>query len=155
MAEFVTQGSKWSVEQWEKQNNRLGQMLFDQRISESPDWVSVRNIRKSYQAVNHLYPRLMEMKVSTEDRDKNENLNTKILTSLMSLQLEQLVNSANDLSQSTQFLTLERRNFVQQLIVALGISAVVIICINIYLIGKSVVRPLKGTLQRGRENRRR
>ncbi len=144
MAEFVNQGSKRSLEQWGKQNKRLGQMLGDEIIAESTDRELLRDVRKSYQAMNQLYPRLMDMAASTETRDQSQDLNTKkMLTSLMYLQLEQLVNGAYDLSKATQALTLKRRNFVQQLIVGLGASAVFIILINIYLIRKSLIRPLK------------
>ena len=69
----------------------------------------------------------------------------------MSLQLEQLVNAANDSSEAAQLITLTRRSFVQKLIVAGGGSLVIIILINIYLIRKSVVHPLK-ILSRGAEN---
>jgi PAS domain S-box-containing protein len=143
-AEFVNQGSVRSLEQWEKENKRLGQMLNDEVIFASTDPAFLRDVRKSYHAVNQLYPRLVEMRVSTGHGAQSQDVNAKkMLTSLMYLQLEQLVNGANDLRTASQSLTLKRRNFVQQLIVGLGISAVFIILINIYLIRKSVIRPLR------------
>ena len=66
-----------------------------------------------------------------------------MLTSLMSIRLEQLVKAANDLNRVSQSVTLNRRHFVQKIIVAGGVSLVIVILINIYLIRKSVVRPLK------------
>ena len=76
--------------------------------------------------------------------DERQDLREKdMLTSLMSIRLEQLVKAANDLNRVSQSVTLNRRHFVQKIIVAGGVSLVIVILINIYLIRKSVVRPLK------------
>ncbi len=129
----------------------VGEILNHGVISESIERPLLEDLRKVYQSVNHLYPRVVEMRASI---DQNQDLKTKkMLTTLMSLQLEQLLNAAIDLSEASQLLTLNRRKFVQELIVALGISAVLIILINIYLIRKSVVRPLKALSNGSRENR--
>jgi hypothetical protein len=58
----VNQGSKRSLEQW-KQNKRLGQMLGDKLSLNQPTEL-LRDVRKSYQAMNQLY-RLMDVAAST------------------------------------------------------------------------------------------
>lgn len=142
--DYIDHGNRRALSQWEKYNNSLGQILNNETISESMDQALLASLRNSYQAVNHLYPRVREMKSSTESGDQSQDLKEKeMLTSLMHLQLEKLVNGADDLSKATQSLTLKRRNFVQQLIVALGVATVVIILTNIYLIRKSFIQPLK------------
>jgi PAS domain S-box-containing protein len=141
MDDYLDHGSERVLRQWDKLNKTLGQLLDYEVISESIERPLLEDLKKVYRSVNYLYPRVAEMRASI---DQNQDLKTKkMLTNLMSLQLEQLVIAANNLSEATQLLTLNRRYFVQQLIVALGISAVLIILINIYLIRKSVVRPLK------------
>ncbi|MEJ2719282.1 MAG: GAF domain-containing protein, partial [Deltaproteobacteria bacterium] len=84
-------------------------------------------------------------------RGRSQDAATKdMLGKLMLLRLEELVNTANDLSRATQSRTLERRYFVQQIIMAVGILGVAIIFINVHLIRKSVVQPLK-RLSKGAE----
>jgi PAS domain S-box-containing protein len=140
MDDFLDQGSERILGQWDKHYKTVGEILNHGVISESIERPLLEDLRKVYQSVNHLYPRVVEMRASI---DQNQDLKTKkMLTTLMSLQLEQLLNAAIDLSEASQLLTLNRRKFVQELIVALGISSVLIILINIYLIRKSVVRPL-------------
>jgi PAS domain S-box-containing protein len=141
MDDFLDHGSERVLRQWDKLNKTFGEMLDYEAISESMERPLLEDLKKVYRSVNHLYPRVIEMRASF---DQNHDLKTnKMLTNLMSLQLEQLVIAANNLSEATQLLTLNRRYFVQQLIVALGISTVLMILINIYLIRKSIVRPLK------------
>jgi PAS domain S-box-containing protein len=141
MDDYLDHGSGRALRQWDKLNKTLGQILDYEVISESIERPLLTDLKKVYRSVNYLYPRVVEMRASF---DQNQDLKTKkMLTNLMSLQLEQLVIAASNLSEATQLLTLNRRKFVQELIVALGISTVLIIFINIYLIRKSVVRPLK------------
>jgi PAS domain S-box-containing protein len=149
MDDFLDHGSERTLRRWERYNKNFGQMLDYGVISESVERPLLEDLNKVYRSVNHLYPRVVEIRASF---DQNHDLKTKeMLTNLMSLQLEQLVIAANNLSEATQLLTLNRRYFVQQVIVALGISTVLIILINIYLIRKSVVRPLK-VLSNGAES---
>ena len=141
MDDFLDHGSERVLRQWDKLNKTFGEILDYEVISESIERPLLEDLKKVYRSVNYLYPRVVEMRASF---DQNQDLKTKkMLTNLMSLQLEQLVIAANNLSEATQLLTLNRRKFVQELIVALGISTVLIILINIYLIRKSVVRPLQ------------
>jgi PAS domain S-box-containing protein len=141
MDEYLDHGSERVLRQWDKLSKTLGQILDYEVISESIERPLLEDLKKAYRSVNYLYPRVVEMRASF---DQNQDLKTKkMLTNLMSLQLEQLVIAANNLNEGTQLLTLNRRYLVQQLIVALGISTVLIILINIYLIRKSVVRPLQ------------
>src|SRR5208283_3254939 len=142
--DFLHDGNERLLGQWEKQIKTLGKLISNEMISESIDEPLLDDVRKSYRALNHLYPRLLEMRDSTGAGDASQDVNSKeMLTSLMYLQLEQLVNGANDLSRVIQSRTLERRLLVQQLILILGISAVSIVLFNIYVIRKSVVNPLK------------
>lgn len=141
MDEYLDHGSERTLRQWDKLHLTFGERLDYEVISESIERPLLEDLKKVYRSVNHLYPRVVEMIASF---DQNQDLKTKkMLTSLMSLQLEQMVIAANNLGEATQLLTLNRGHFVQQLIVALGISTVLIILINIYLIRKSVVRPLQ------------
>jgi len=152
MKDYLEQGNKRILGQWDEQNLRLGRLLDEGQLSESLDTALLEGIRQRYQAVNHLYPRLIEMRASTETGDLNHDVTaTKMLSALMFLQLEQLVHTANDLSMTTQTLTLKKRNFVGSLIVALGILAVMVILVNIHLIRRSVVYPLQ-MLSKGAES---
>ena len=152
MKDYLEQGNKRILGQWDEQNLRLGRLLDEGQLSESLDTALLEGIRQRYQAVNHLYPRLIEMRASTETGDLNHDVTaTKMLSALMFLQLEQLVHTANDLSMTTQTLTLKKRNFLRSSIVALGILAVIVILVNIHLIRRSVVYPLQ-MLSKGAES---
>ena len=141
MDNYLDHGSERVLRQWDKLNKTFGQILDYEVISESIERPLLEDLKKVYGSVNYLYPPVVEMRASF---DQNQDSKTKkMLTNLMSLQLEQLVIAANDLSEATQLLTLNRRKLVQELIVVVGISIVLIILINIYLIRRSVVRPLK------------
>jgi hypothetical protein len=149
MDEYLDHGGERVLRQWDKLSKTLGQILDYEVISESIERPLLEDLKKVYGSVNYLYPRVVEMRASF---DQNQDSKTKkMLTSLMSLQLEQLVIAANNLSEATQLLTLNRR-IRQELSCTRDLDSFVIL-INIYLIRKSVVRPLK-LLQQRREHRR-
>jgi PAS domain S-box-containing protein len=142
MNEYLEHGSKRSLRQWEKHREALARILNDMS-SESIDRTLLRDLQDSFQAVDSLSPQLMQMASRESDSGIQDRRVRDMLGSLMSLRLEQLVRTANDVSRASQTLTLNRRHFVQKTIVAGGISLVIVILVNIYLIRKSVVRPLK------------
>ncbi|MGO9571562.1 MAG: HAMP domain-containing protein, partial [Desulfomonilaceae bacterium] len=143
MNDYLDHGGKRTLRQWERHREVLAQILKDMN-SEAIDPELLANLSNRLQAVNSLSPQIIRMAPSGTTGDEPQDLRTKdMLTSLMSIRLERLVKAANDLNRVSQSVTLNRRHFVQKIIVAGGISLVVTILINIYLIRKSVVHPLK------------
>lgn len=135
-------GDKRTLRQWDKQSEILDQTLNEMN-SESTDQALLTDLKNKHHAVNSLAPQVMRM-ISKENGDEPQDQRMKeMVVSLMFLRLEKLVNAANDLSRATYALTLKRRHFVGYIIVASGVLMVLIILINIYLIRKSVVHPLK------------
>lgn len=143
MDEYLDHGKEQLLEEWELYFLSIGKELDNKMNSGSVHPGLLEDLRRSYQSVKTILPRVIEMKTSTASDDPGQELKEKeMLTGLMSVQLEQLANAAIDLSVATHSLTLKRRYYVQGLIVALAVSAVAILLINIHLIRKSVVEPL-------------
>ena len=144
MSDYLDKGSSRVLAQWQELNARLGRILSDEQFSESVDPTLLEQVRKNYQSVNLLYPRLTEMRASTGTAERSQDgAALQMLKDLMLLQLEQLVHAANDLNSDTQAVTLKKRTFVRNLIVVLGGLAVIIILVNIHLIRRAVVSPLQ------------
>ncbi len=140
--QHVLHGDKRTLRQWDKYREILGQILNEMN-SESIDRLLLTDLKNKYRSVNSLSPQIIQMASRESDDERQDRRGKEILTNLMLLRLEKLVTAANGLSIATQTLTLNRRNFVQEIILAIGVSMVLIILINIYLIRKSVVHPLK------------
>ena len=141
--DYQDHGGNRILRQWEKQREVLGQILKDMN-SEAIDPELLINLSSRFQAGSDLSPQIIRMGPSQRTGDEPQDLRAKdMLRSLMSIRMEQLVKAANDLNRVSQSETLKQRHVVQQIIVAGGVSLVIVILINIYLIRKSVVRPLK------------
>jgi PAS domain S-box-containing protein len=134
-------GDERSLKEWDKHREILGRTL-DEMISESINQELFANLRNKYLEVGSLSPHIGKM-ASIESNDERQNRRTRdLLTSIMLLRLERLADAANELSRATQTLTMERRQFVDEIIVAIGALMVIVIFINMYLIRRSVVNPL-------------
>lgn len=141
MDDYLHHGGKRPLRQWNRYHEDLGQILNHEKSMESVDPPLLEDLKQSYQVVTSISPQVIAL-----GQDKgNEELPQvrEMLTGLMSLRLEQLVNAAIDLNTATQTMRLKKRKFVQKLITGTSLAMVVIIMINIYLIGRSVVSPLK------------
>ena len=134
-------GDMATLRQGGKHREILAQTI-NSMSSESIDQALLTDLQKKYEAVDLLFPRIMQMagKQDVEDQDRKAR---EMLTDLTLFRLSNLVNAANDLSKATYAVTLKRRHFVGYIIVASGVLMVLIILINIYLIRKSVIDPLK------------
>jgi PAS domain S-box-containing protein len=134
-------GDMATLREGDKHRESLGQTL-NEMSSESIDQALLADLQKKYEAVDLLFPRIMQMagKQEVEDQDRKAR---EMLTDLTLFRLSNLVNAANDLSKATYAVTLTRRHFVGYIIVVSGVLMVLIILVNIYLIRKSVIDPLK------------
>jgi PAS domain S-box-containing protein len=143
MNEYLDHGNIRTLRQWDRHREVLGQILEDMK-SESIESELLTNLNNRLQAVSSLAHQIVPKEPSGSTGNERQDLRTKdMLASLMVLRLEQLVKAASDLNRVSQSVTLNRRHFVQKIIVGGGVSLVIIILINIYLIRKSVVSPLK------------
>jgi len=142
MEQHLVQGDKRTLRQWDMQREALGQTLNEMN-SESVDRALLTDLKNKYQAVNSLSPQFERIISNGNDYQNEDRKVRELLIGLMLLRLEKLVNAASDLSRTTYILTLNRRHIVQEIIVAIAVSMVVVILINIYLIRQSVVQPLK------------
>ena len=135
-------GDMATLRQGDKHREILGQTL-NEMSSESIDHALMRDLKKKYEAVDILFPRIMQMAGKRDDGDGQDRKAREMLTDLTLFRLSNLVNAANDLSRATYAVTLKRRHFVGYLIVGSGALMVLMILINIYSIRKSVIHPLK------------
>jgi len=141
MNEYLDHGSKRPLRQWRLQKESLGKILNDPGLNGSVDSVLLEELKNRYAIVTSAFRQVMsqlQAKTNEEPPVVREELH-----GLMIIRLEQLVNSAIELNAATQTLTLKKRKLVQWLIMATSAIMVVIIVVNLALIRKSVVAPLK------------
>ncbi len=134
-------GDMATLRQGDKHREILGQSI-ESMSSLSIDPALFADLHKKYEAVDLLFPRIMQM-AGKQDVEGQDRKAREMLMDLTLFRLSNLVNAANDLSRATYDLTLKRRHFVGQIIVVSGVLMVLIILFNIYLIRKSVIDPLK------------
>ena len=141
--EYHDYGNIRALEQWEKNRELLGQTLNEMESeyrSISPELQET--VQNAFEGVNALSPQIPRLE-ALRTGDSQAQRARDMLASLMFLRLEQLLKGANDLNRAAQATVLERRHFVEKTILIGGISLLVIVLVNIYLIRKSVVQPLK------------
>jgi signal transduction histidine kinase len=143
--EYLEYGNKRSFRQWQQYLARLGSILANKEAFGSIGQPFQADLEKRYQEVNSLAFKVMQ--APSPQMDENHSEETKALKealhNMMSLRLEQLAETANDLNITCQLSTLNRQNLAQRTIVIMGLLMVLIILINLYLLRKSVVAPLK------------
>ena len=141
--EYQDRGNIRALEQWEKNRELLGQTLNDMKSeyrSIAPELQE--SVQNAFEAVNLLSPQIPRL-ATFKPGDSQTQRARDMLANLMFLRLEQLIKGANDLNRVVQTTVLERRHLVEKIVLAGGISLLVIVLANIYLIRKSVVQPLK------------
>ncbi len=141
--EYQDHGNVRALEQWEKNREALGRTLNEMESeyrSIAPDLLE--SLQNAFGAVNSLSPQIPRLD-ALKTGDSQTQRARDMLSSLMFLRLEQLLKGANDLNRVIQARVLERRQFVEKTILIGGISLLVIVLANIFLIRKSVVQPLK------------
>ncbi|MGO9118679.1 MAG: sensor histidine kinase [Desulfomonilaceae bacterium] len=141
--EYQDHGNIRALDQREKNRELLGQTLNEMESeyrSIAPQLQE--SVQNAFDAVNSLSPQIPRL-AALKPRDSQIQRARDMLASLMFLRLEQLLKGANDLNRVVQATVLERRHLVEKIVVSGGISLLVIVLANIYLIRKSVVQPLK------------
>ena len=142
--EYHDYGVNRALEQWERNRDSLGQ-LVNKLDSESPSFAPElqQTLRNTLKAVNSLSPQAPRMTSSRVSGGEPQDEKSKdMLSSLMFLRLEDLLRTANDLSEVVQSATLRQRRFVEVIIVGAGISLFVLLLINIYAVRNLIVNPL-------------
>ncbi len=143
MEKYMADGDESDLRQCNKHSRALGQII-DKMSIDSLDPVLLANLKNSYETVKSLFSSIVKMEVSKESDEYSQDSKARdVFAKHMLLQSEQLITVANDLNRESQLVTSRKRKFLQDLIVILGLSMVIIVLINIYLIRKSVVNPLK------------
>ncbi len=132
-------GDMATLRQGDKHREILGQSI-ESMSSLSIDPALFADLHKKYEAVDLLFPRIMQM-AGKQDVEGQDRKAREMLMDLTLFRLSNLVNAANDLSRATYDLTLKRRHFVGQIIVVSGVLMVLIILFNIYLI-RTIKTPL-------------
>ncbi|MEW6111375.1 MAG: HAMP domain-containing protein, partial [Thermodesulfobacteriota bacterium] len=143
--EYLEHGDKRSFRQWQQYLARLGSILANKEAFGSIGQPFRADLEKRYQEVSSLAFKVMQ--APSPQMDENHSEETKALKetlhNMMSLRLEQLAETANDLNITCQLSTLNRQNLAQRTIVIMALLMVISILINLYLLRKSVVSPLK------------
>jgi PAS domain S-box-containing protein len=149
MDEYLNYGDERPLRQWHKRNEFLGRIIHEVKGFESIDQALLKDLEIKYQAVNALQPQIIQLGSSGNQRPDLKALK-ETLVGTMSVQLEELVNAAEDLHTASQSLTLKRQKLAQAVIFATSILMIGLIVLNLYQIRKTIVSPLQ-KLSRGAE----
>ena len=143
--EYLEYGEKRSFRQWQQYLARLGSILANKEAFGSIGQPFRADLEKRYQEVNSLAFKVMLAPAPQMEENHSEETKAlkETLHNMMSLRLEQLAETANDLNIACQASTLNRQNLAQRTIVIMALLMVVSILMNLYLLRKSVVSPLK------------
>ena len=142
--EYQDHGTSRALEQWHRNSEYLAQIVTnmdsDYRTIDPELQRTLRNNLEAITSLSREMPRMVSPKSS--GAESHHEGAKGMLSSLMFLRLEQLERAAYDLKESAQSKTLETRYVVEKIILWAGISLLLILVINIYLIRNTVVRPL-------------
>jgi PAS domain S-box-containing protein len=146
--EYLVEYDSRPLAQWLKVNETLGKTIGDVQRDESIDRSLLKELEESYRGVNDIHTQIIQLGVS-EDQDQQQKLLRATLAGMMAVRLEELVNTAQRIQRSTQSKTLSRQNLAQLSIVGAFLVMVGLIVLNLYLIKKSILQPLRALAAAG------
>ncbi len=142
MDEYLAHGDMRSLRQWHKSNEFLGRIIDDARGFDAIDRALLKDLEIKYQAVNSLQSQIVQLG-SQGNHGQDLKPLKEALTGMMSVRLEELVNSAERVQTASQLMTLRKQELAQILILATFVLIIGMLVLNLHLIKKSVVYPLK------------
>jgi PAS domain S-box-containing protein len=145
MDEILVRGDKRPLQQWNKYHEDIDQLLNTKGAFDLADPKLVEDLRNTFQKVSSLAEQAVQLSTSVKSEEQRRNLETKmkVITGLLYRRLEELAKAADDLNMALLTATMHKRSVLQAIIVTTGLLMGIIIWVNIYLIRKSVVYPLK------------
>ena len=145
MDEQLTYPGKRPLSQWQREHDALGQILREAAYPDAARTALLRKLRDDYEDVGPPFAQLV-----ARQTPKSGEINTQTVTALdetlrtlLSLHLEKIVNTACRLSVSSQVSALNMQKLTKKVIVWTTILMMSILLINLYLLKKSVVNPLR------------
>jgi signal transduction histidine kinase len=145
MDEQLTHPGKRPLSQWRRQFDVLGETLRQAGYPDAARSAWLKILRDDYEDVGPPFAQLV-----AQQTPKSGEINTQTVTalneslkSLLSLHLEKIVNSACRLSVSSQVSALNMQKVTKEIIVWTTILMMSILLMNLYLLKKSVVNPLR------------
>jgi signal transduction histidine kinase len=145
MDEQLTYPGKRPLSQWQRQHDILGQILREAAYSDAARPALLKALRDDYEDVGPPFAQLV-----ARQTPKSGEINTQTATpleetlrTLLSFHLEKIVNSACRLSFSSQVSALNMQKLTKKVIVWTTILMMSILLINLYLLKRSVVNPLR------------
>jgi PAS domain S-box-containing protein len=142
MDEYLADGGSRPLRQWIKSNEFLGKIIDDAKADNSFDRVLVQELADKYQDVNSAYRQIMEVGKTSND-SKNLKLLKETLSGMVSVRLEELVNSAERLNRSTRALMLAKQRIAEASVLITFLTMIGIIILNLLLIRKAVISPIQ------------
>ncbi len=142
MDEYLADGGSRPLRQWIKSNEFLGKIIDDAKADNSFDRVLVQELADKYQDVNSAYRQIMEVGKTSND-SKNLKLLKETLSGMVSVRLEELVNSAERLNRSTRALMLQKQRIAEASVLITFLTMIGIIILNLLLIRKAVISPIQ------------
>jgi PAS domain S-box-containing protein len=145
MDEFLERGDKRPLQQWNKYHESVGQILNTKEMLGSADPKLLQDLRNAYRRTTSLAQEAIQLSSLEESKEHRQNSEAKmkIISGLLHRRLAELAKAADDLEMAILTATMNKRTVVEGIIAAAGLLMAIMILTNIYLIRKSVVRPLK------------
>lgn len=149
MDEYLAHGGNRPLRQWIKQNERLGKIINDAKANKSFDRGLLQDLGQKYEAVNSAYEKIVEVGRIT-DYPENMKLMKETLSGMVSVRLEELLNSAERLHTSSRSLMQQKQSIAEASVLIAFLAMIGIILLNLLLIRKAIVSPIQ-ELSRGAE----
>jgi signal transduction histidine kinase len=145
MDEQLTYPGKRTLHQWQRQHEVLGQILREATYSDVARPAALNKLRDDYEDVSLPFAQLVARQTpkSGEIDTQTGTALEETLKTMLSLHLEKMVNTACRLTVSSQVSALNMQKLTKQVIVWTTILMTSILLINLFLLKKSVVNPLK------------
>ena len=147
MDEYLVEYDSRPLAQWLKVNESLGKTIRNVQRDESIDRSLLKGLEESYRDVNDLHTQIIQLGVSEDDQQQKMLRGT--LAGMMAVRLEELVNTAQRIQRSTQSKTLSRQNLAQLSIVGAFLVMVGLIVLNLYLMKRSILQPVRALAAAG------
>ncbi len=143
--EYLVDGHRRPLRQWNKNNEIIKQILNDKDLWSSADPILIANLKETFRKVDVLSRQAMQLRASQDDEEYKDDVSAKmkIVSGLLYRSLEELAKAADDLSLAVLSETMTKWTRVQMIIVGTMLSMGIIILTNIFVIRRSIVRPLK------------
>ncbi len=147
MDEYLAHGNERALSQWNTTYELLGKAIKDVKNFQSIDQTLLKELQNTHGELSSLESQIVQLETSGSQPEDSKALK-ETLAGMMSLRLEELVYSAQNVRNAARIEILRRQKIGQSIMLAASVCVIALILLNLYLIRRAVVRPVQ-ELSRG------